>query len=149
MSLDSEVAVIRQVPIFSAINPAQQKLLCFSSERLTFEPGEVLFREGEAADAAYVLIEGAVEITIATRDGPRLVNTVGRNDMVGETAIYGDVPRTATATAKTHLETLRISQDMFCELMRDNALAALHLNRILARRLANTTALLSATLRAA
>lgn len=149
MSLESEVAVIRQVPIFSTINPAQQKLLCFSSERLTFEPGEVLFREGDAADSAYVLMDGAVEITIATQDGPRLVNTVGRNDMVGETAIYGDVPRTATATAKTRLEVLRICQDLFCELVRDNADAALQLNRILARRLANTTALLSATLRAA
>src|SRR5258707_143833 len=35
MSLEQEVELIRQFPIFSKIQPAMQKLLCFSSERLT------------------------------------------------------------------------------------------------------------------
>ena len=52
MSLAIEVDLIRRVPVFSAIGPDKQKLLCFSSERLTFEPGQVMFREGDAADAA-------------------------------------------------------------------------------------------------
>ena len=144
MSLATELELIRNVPMFSAIEPAEQKLLCFSSERLSYGAGEVLFREGDAADAAYVVVDGTVEITLATPGGPRLVNTLGRNDVVGETAIFGDVPRTATATAKTHLVVLRVCKDLFCELVRNNAAAALQLNRILARRLANTTAQLGA-----
>ena len=91
-----------------------------------------------------MVIDGTIEITIATAGGSRLVNTLGRNDMVGETAIFGDVPRTATATAKTRLVALRVCKDLFCELVRNNAAAALQLNRILARRLANTTAQLGA-----
>ena len=144
MSLAIEVDLIRRVPVFSAIGPAKQKLLCFSSERLTFEAGEVIFREGDAPDAAYVVIDGAVEITIQTPHGPRLVNTLGQSDVVGEAAIFGDVPRTATATAKTRLEALRVCKDLFLDMLRDNAEAAIQLNRILASRLANTTALLSA-----
>jgi CRP-like cAMP-binding protein len=144
MSLATEVDLIRRVPVFSAIGPDKQKLLCFSSERLTFEPGEVLFREGDTADAAYVLIDGTVEITVETPGGPLLVNTLGESDVVGETAIFGDVPRTATATAKTRLEALRVSKDLFLDLVRDNADAAMEINRILAARLANTTARLGA-----
>ena len=144
MSLATEVDLIRRVPVFSAIGPDKQKLLCFSSERLTFEPGEVLFREGDTADAAYVLIDGTVEITVETPGGPLLVNTLGESDVVGETAIFGDVPRTATATAKTRLEALRVSKDLFLDLVRDNADAAMEINRILASRLANTTARLGA-----
>lgn len=144
MSLATEVDLIRRVPVFSAIGPDKQKLLCFSSERLTFEPGEVLFREGDTADAAYVLIDGTVEITVETPGGPLLVNTLGESDVVGETAIFGDVPRTATATAKTRLEALRVSKDLFLNLVRDNADAAMEINRILAARLANTTARLGA-----
>ena len=140
MSLAIEVELIRRVPVFSAIDPAKQKLLCFSSERLTFEPGEVMFREGDAPDAAYVVIDGTVEITVRTPGGPRLVNTLGQNDVVGETAIFGDLPRTATATAKTRLEALRVCKDLFLNLVRDNAETALHLNRILALPLANTAA---------
>jgi CRP/FNR family transcriptional regulator, cyclic AMP receptor protein len=144
MSLATEAELIRRVPVFSAIGPDKQKLLCFSSERLTFEPGQVMFREGDAADAAYVVIDGTVEITVATPGGPLLVNTLGESDVVGETAIFGDVPRTATATAKTRLEALRVCKDLFLDLVRDNADAAMQINRILATRLANTTARLSA-----
>ena len=144
MSLAIEVDLIRRVPVFSAIDPAKQKLLCFSSERLTYDAGDVIFREGDAPDAAYVVIEGTVEITIQTPGGPRVVNTLGQSDVVGETAIFGDVPRTATATAKTRLEALRVCKDIFLNVVRDNAEAAQQLNRILASRLANTTAQLSA-----
>ena len=144
MSLATEAELIRRVPVFSAIGPSKQKLLCFSSERLTFEPGQVLFREGDAADAAYVVIDGTVEITVLTANGPLLVNTLGASDVVGETAIFGDVPRTATATARTRLEALRVCKDLFLDLVRDSADAAMEINRILATRLANTTARLSA-----
>lgn len=144
MSLAIEVDLIRRVPVFSAIEPAKQKLLCFSSERLTFEAGDVIFREGDAPDAAYVVIDGTVEITIQTPGGPRVINTLGQSDVVGEAAIFGDMPRTATATAKTRLEALRVSKDLFLDLVRDNAQAAMQINRILATRLANTTAQLSA-----
>ena len=102
-----------------------------------------MFREGDAADAAYVIIEGVVEITVEAAGGPLLVNTLGQSDVVGETAIFGDVPRTATASAKTRVEALRVYKDLFLELVRDNADAAMELNRILATRLANTTAQLS------
>jgi len=72
--------------------------------------------------------------------GPLLVNVLGQSDVVGEAAIFGDVPRSATATARTRLEALRVCKDLFLELVRDNAEAAMQLNRILATRLANTTA---------
>src|SRR6185295_14802590 len=145
MSLAIEVDLIRRVPVFSALEPAKQKLLCFSSERLTFEAGEVMFREGDAPDAAYVVIEGTVEITVQTPGGPRVVNTLGQSDVVGETAIFGEVLRTATATAKTRIEALRVCKDLFLDVVRDNAEVALQLNRIVATRLANTTAQLGAT----
>lgn len=144
MSLANELDLIRSVPLFSAISPAEQKLLCFSSERLTFEAGQVLFREGDAADAAYVLIEGEVEISVARTQGDRVVNTLGRTAVIGEAGIFADIPRTATATARTRLEALRIGKEIFNSLVDNNAAAARQLNRILAQRLANTTALLAA-----
>lgn len=143
MSLEQEVELIRQFPIFSKIQPAKQKLLCFSSDRLTFEAGQVMFRAGDAGDACYIVIDGSIQITVDTPKGPIVVNTLGRNEIIGEIAIFGDVPRTATATALTRLETLRISKDLFYSVIRENPDAALELIRILASRLANTTAQLT------
>lgn len=142
MTLEQEVELIRQIPIFSKIDPAMQKLLCFSSERLTYEPGQVMFYVGDSADAAYVVIDGVAEMSVPTPAGAIVVNTLGRNAVIGEIAIFGSVPRTATATAKTRLETLRISKDMLVEVIRKNPDAAIEMIRILAGRLANTTELL-------
>jgi CRP-like cAMP-binding protein len=146
MSLEQEVELIRQFPIFAQIQPAMQKLLCFSAERLTYNAGQVMFTAGDMGDAAYIVIEGKVEISVPSSSGPIVVNMVGRNEIIGEIAIFGDVPRTATAKAVSWLETLRISKELFTKIIRENPDAALELIRVLAGRLANTTAQLSRTI---
>ena len=146
MSLEQEVELIRQFPIFSKIQPAMQKLLVFSSERLKYDAGQVMFNAGDMGDAAYIVIEGRVEISVPTPSGPIVVNTLGKNDIIGEIAIFGDVPRTATAKAQAKVEALKISKELFTKIIRENPDAALELIRVLAGRLANTTAQLSRTL---
>ena len=145
MSLEQEIELIRQFPIFSKIQPAMQKLLCFTAERLNFDAGQVMFNAGDSADAAYIVIEGSVEISVPTPGGPIVVNTLGRNEILGEIAIFGDVPRTATAKALSRLETLKISKELFVKVIRENPDAAIELIKILASRLANTTNQLTRT----
>lgn len=140
MSLEQEFELIRRVPIFSTIDPAMLKLLCFSSDRLTYDEGQLMFSAGDPPDSAYIVLEGAVDISVPTPKGSLIVNTLGRNDVIGEIGIFGDVPRTATATARTRLEVLRISRDVFVNVIRGNPDAAIALIRILADRLARTTA---------
>ena len=149
MSLEQEVELIRQIPIFKKIPPAMQKLLCFGSERLTYNAGQILCKAGDVGDAGYVLIEGAVEITVPTPKGPIVINTMGRNEVIGEIAIFGDVPRTATVTATTRGEALKISKELFINIVRQNPDAAIELIRILAIRLSNTTQQLTRTAAAA
>ena len=59
MSLDQEVEILRQIPLFANIDTAKLKLMCFASQRLTFKPGEALCRQGDAGDSAFVIVEGA------------------------------------------------------------------------------------------
>lgn len=139
MSLEQEVELIRRFPIFSKIAPAMLKLLCFGSERLTYEPGQVLIQVGDTADCAYVIIDGSVEISVPTPRGSVVVNTSGKNEIVGEIGIFGGMKRTATVTAATKVEVLCISKDLFMDVVRQNPDAAIELIKILATRLANTT----------
>ena len=138
MSLEQEFELIRRVPIFSTTDPSMQKLLAFSSDRLTYEAGQLMFSAGDAPDSAYIVMEGEVDITVPTPKGQLLVNTLVRNDVIGEIGIFGDVPR--TATARTKVDVLRISRDVFVNVIRSNPDAAIALVRILADRLAKTTA---------
>ena len=145
MSLEQEVELIRQFPIFSKIQPAMQKLLCFSADRLKFDAGQVIFNAGDVGDSAYVIIDGTVEISVPTPSGPIVINEMGKNDLLGEIAIVGEVPRTATAKALTNLETLKISKELFMKIIHENPDAAIELIRILAARLASTTSQLTRT----
>ncbi len=145
MSLEQEVELIRRFPIFSKMAPAKQKLLCFSSERLTYNAGQEIFHMGDPGDSCYIVIEGQVDISVDRPHGKESLHlgTVGANEIVGEIAIFGQVPRTATATASTRLEVLRISAELFRSVIRENPDAAVELIRSLAERLANTTAILT------
>jgi EAL domain-containing protein (putative c-di-GMP-specific phosphodiesterase class I) len=62
------------------------------------EKGEILFREGERAGPAYIIVKGRVEISV-TRDGSAVVlGTLGPNEILGEMAVIDQHRRTATAT---------------------------------------------------
>src|SRR5690606_39997478 len=105
--------------MFAKVDPAKLKLLAFASERITFEAGQELFRQGDVADAAYIIIEGAAEVIIDTPRGPITVATLGVNDFVGEIGIICDVPRTATVRAVARLTTLKITKELFLQMISD------------------------------
>jgi signal transduction histidine kinase len=66
---------LRGLSLFDGVTDAQLAELAAAGEEVRFEPGTVLFTEGEYADAWWVLIEGAVD----------LVRRVGREDVVVRT----------------------------------------------------------------
>ena len=139
MSLQEEVDLLRRIPMFTKIEPSRLKLLAFTSERLTFGEGEVLFNQGDPGDAAYIIIRGSAAVIVETTIGPLVVTTLKENDFVGEIAILCDVPRTATIKAKTELEALCISKDLFFRLVREFPEMAIEIMRVLASRLELTT----------
>ena len=99
MSLNEEVELLRNIPMFARIEPSKLKLLAFTSERLTFQSGQDLCVQGADGDSAFIIIEGDAEVIVDSPNGPMTVAAMGRNDVVGEIAILCDVPRTATVRA--------------------------------------------------
>ncbi len=138
MSLNEEVELLRNIPMFANIEPSKLKLLAFTSERTTFRDGEVLFSQGDSGESAYIIVDGEAEVQVATPDGPLTVAQFGRNDLVGEIAILCDVPRTATVKASSKLETMVISKDLFFRLVMEFPQIAVEIMRELARRLEAT-----------
>lgn len=135
MSLQQEVDLLRKIPMFSNIEPAKLKLLAFTSDRLSYGAGDVLFRQGDPGDAAFVIVKGRADVGIDTESGILKVATLEDNDFVGEIAILCDIPRTATVTASTDLVTLRIKKDLFFQLIGEFPEIAIEVMRELARRL--------------
>ncbi len=138
MSLKEEVDILRAIPLFSKIEPAKLKLLAFTSQRLSYAPGDELCRQGEPGDSAFIILEGEADVEIDTQAGRITVAKVARNAVIGEIAILCDVPRTATITAKTPMQALRIDKDTFFRLVNEFPQMAVEIMRELARRLERT-----------
>ena len=146
MSLKQEFELLRQVPIFAEIEPSKLKLLAFMSERVGFDSGKRLMRQGDPADAAYLIIDGHAEVILETPAGPVIVATLGANDFVGEMGILGDVPRNATVRAKDRLIALRISKEPFMSMVREFPTMAVSIMQELAHRVDSTNHQLSTAL---
>ena len=140
MSIDQEVEILRRIPIFAQIDPAKLKLMAFASERVTYKPGQVLFKEGERGDAAYIVLKGTADIMISSDSGPLRVASLSDNEIIGEIAILCDIPRTATVQAATELTTLKITTELFFRMLMDFPEMGVEIMRVLAHRLEQTTA---------
>ncbi|MGE6782890.1 cyclic nucleotide-binding domain-containing protein [Ensifer adhaerens] len=143
MLLKDEVEMLRRITLFSGLPPAKLKLLAFTSDRVMYSAGEALFYQGDIGDAAYVILSGKAEVLINTAGGPFKIAEVEQNSIVGEIAILCNTPRTATVRTSTPLEALRIRKDDFLKLLADFPEMAVEIMRVLADRLAQTTAELS------
>lgn len=138
MTLDNEVTSLRQVPLFREVEPARLKLLAFTSERVHFEEGQLFFARGEAADAAYLILEGAATVSIDGPHGPVRLALLEANALVGEMGILADQPRSATVTAEGATTALRIDRDVFLELLAQFPQIGIAVMRDLALRLEQT-----------
>jgi len=144
MSLNDDAQVLKNIPLFSKVEPTKLKLLAFTSERLNFLAGDPLFAEGDVADAAFIILDGEAAVEVRSDGGVVEVARVGRNDIVGEIAILCDIPRTATVRALSDLVTLRVSKDGFFHLVTQFPQVGIEIMAELAARLHHTTQALTA-----
>ena len=124
--------------MFTKLEPSRLKLLAFTSEALTFESGEILFYQGDPADAAYVIMQGEVEILVDTDTGQVVMGVLGANELFGELGVLTKAPRVSTLRAKGELHALRITDEMFVKFLAENAQVALDVMRQLSVKVART-----------
>lgn len=139
MSLNDEVRILRQVPLFSGVDPARLKRLAFDSTRIHFEAGEALFRQGDYGDSAYLLLNGRAEVLADSVKGPVRVAEIPERSIVGEMAVLCEGGRTATVRAMEPLDALRIGRDELMRMLGSDATMTLGMLRVVAARLRDTT----------
>ena len=71
-----------------------------SKNAVSYEPGQIIFREGEPGDSMYVILEGEIEIRVHDK----AIDTSGPGQIIGEMALVDKSPRSATAVAKNRLQ---------------------------------------------
>ncbi|MCA9524508.1 MAG: Stp1/IreP family PP2C-type Ser/Thr phosphatase, partial [Myxococcales bacterium] len=134
-----KIDTLKLIPLFKYLNHKELlRVLEVTSEQL-FEPGTILFNEGDDGDCLYIVLAGDVQII---KNGVELTH-LGAGCHFGEMALIDRVPRSATARAAKPLESVVFTRDQFFDLLRNDATLAVKLLwsfvRTLSARLRDTT----------
>lgn len=113
-----EAVRLSRVPIFAGLPTASLDEAMRRATVRSVAAGEVVIREGEAADRFYVIDEGSFAVTQAGAAGaePQHLRTLGPDDIFGEIGLLTGRPRSATVTAETPGKLLVLEGSAFLEL---------------------------------
>jgi CRP-like cAMP-binding protein len=99
---------------------------------ISLKPGEILFREGDEAQAMYIVKTGLLRIL----SGSTMYETVGPGGVIGEMAIVEEhMPRSATVIAGTYAELIEIDMPRFLSLVSSTPSFSISVMRVISRRL--------------
>ncbi len=114
--LAPRVAVLETLGLFAGASRPILERLAGAAESVAFEPGASIIREGDPADALYVLTDGEVSVT-ARGEGTeeRPIRVMRAPTFFGEIGVLEGIPRTASVTAVTPCSCERIEGDMLLE----------------------------------
>ena len=108
--------------------------------------GEIIFSEGDIGTEMYIVQSGTIELLKAIAGETRVLATLEKGDFFGEMSVLEDVPRTASARAKTDVELVRINGATFDAMLKSNTEIAIRMMRKLSRRVREVTAMLEESL---
>ena len=128
MTLDDDIRIIASAQIFDALKPEQLRLLAFGAERLRFNAGRTIYREGDRADCGFVIASGQIDLYKTIDGEDQTVKTVSPGNILGEMALLTETKRLTGAIAETDSEVIRINRALFARMLSEypETAAAIH-----------------------
>jgi MFS family permease len=111
--LAPRLRLVEAVGIFSQASHPVLERLASAAEEVLAPAGTVVVREGEPADALYVIADG--EVAVTTLDGVRTLATLSAGNYFGEIGLLEQIPRTATVTTLSPTTLVRIDGATFLD----------------------------------
>jgi CRP/FNR family cyclic AMP-dependent transcriptional regulator len=108
-------AILAKSAVLSDLDPTALTFLVRLGRRRTFQPGEVLMRQGEPSTSLHFLLTGKVRVERSRRtdDRPIRLADLEAGAVVGEMGVVIDIRRSATVTAEVLTEALELNKPSF------------------------------------
>jgi NTE family protein len=131
-----KVVILRRIPVFASCTEDQLHLIADRTRLVEYKKGEVVYREGDAADAFYIISSGRVRVFTRTAHGDEKTLTVLHNgDSFGEISLLIGETHSATVQALNDALILQLQKKDFEEVINRIPSLVLYLSRSLSRRL--------------
>lgn len=96
-------------PMLGLLHAANPARLAETTTECRYQPGEIIFREGQTGDSLYVIWSGYVAILKGGLDSPSVMGILDPGNVFGEMAILENQPRSATIVALSELRLLEVN----------------------------------------
>ena len=138
------VELLGQVPAFSTLEQSDLERIAQLAVPRGFEPGQVVFREGDSSNTCYIVRDGRARATHEHGDGRTItLATFGPGDIFGELAMFEDERRSATVEAVEPTSVVAVLGPDMRALMNEHPEIATRLVIALGRRLRDANQRLS------
>lgn len=128
-------ALLAGIELFAPLEEAALSKLAVTAETLHLPGGELLLREGDPADALYVVASGRLQAFVASEGTETLVGEIGRGEVIGEMGILGDEPRSATVRALRDSNLVRFPKDVIVGFLHEHPEELMAITRLIIKRL--------------
>jgi CRP-like cAMP-binding protein len=135
-SIEDTISLLARVPTFEALGPGELAHVAEVAVPRGYEPGQVVFREGDQSDTCYVVKNGHARAIREHADGRTItLANFGPGDIFGELAMFEDEKRSATIETLDAVEAVAILGADMRRLMREHPRIAVGVVVSLGRRL--------------
>jgi hypothetical protein len=132
------IEFLKKISLFSLLTDEQLDAVArIMSERRATD-GAYVCRQGEVGEELYIVYRGELEILRESSNQEQFIDVAKEGDCVGELAILGNIPRTASLRARGDVRLLIIEGPHFLELLQENPEMSIRLLKLLVNRLAPT-----------
>lgn len=118
----SILPILKKIPLLADLNEEDHQEIIKHIELQYYPAHQVLFKEGDAGNAVYIIKRGVVRIYHPGADAAedQEVAMLGDNDVFGEMAIISEKPRNASAQTMEESEIFVLKKDDFIQLVSSN-----------------------------
>jgi ABC-type bacteriocin/lantibiotic exporter with double-glycine peptidase domain/CRP-like cAMP-binding protein len=114
-------ALVGELAAFAILPEQVRTLVAESFELVSYPFGAVVVREGDEADAFFVLAAGSARVVKEGEHGEEVpLNVLRRGDSFGEMALLAETVRLATVRASSAVQALRLGKSVFAALTRSH-----------------------------
>jgi uncharacterized membrane protein len=128
--------VLKQAPLFALLDDEELAVLAARVERRTFAARQRVYKIGDPAGVAYVLVSGAVQVTTIDEDHQDvLFDQPAAGDLFGFASMLDQTPHQTTATAVEETVCVELTRNDILTLVQQKPHAAMDMLTVLGQQL--------------
>jgi uncharacterized membrane protein len=126
--------ILKNVPLFALLDDDEAAVLASQVELKHFAPRQRIYKSGDATGQAYILLSGAVQVTIVDQDGQEvIVDEPGEGEFFGFASMLDQTPHQTDATALQQTECIEVDRSDIMVLLQRKPHAGMDMLAVLGR----------------